>query len=89
MSTLTLSPLSLDRQQAKAIVTALGVLLVTTQIQPIWRTASSIVGRLYLNMVIMTNAVTDKKHENETDKENLQVSGLFIHPGRSSLTVGA
>ena len=82
----SLSSSSIDRrQQAKAIATALGVLLVTTHIQPIWRVASAILGRLYLNAVVVATAISNKKRNNEGDEEEVKVSGLYIHPGTNRI----
>eukprot|EP00977_Amphora_coffeiformis_P010496 scaffold2470_cov158-Amphora_coffeaeformis.AAC.9 len=79
------SSLAIDsQQQAKAIVAALGVLLVTTKFQPIWRAASAILGRLYLNVVVAT-ARNKKRSSDDGDREEIQVSGLYIHPGTNRM----
>ena len=71
------------QQQMKLAVAALGVVLVSSQIKPVWRMASAIVGRVYLQILVATTQ-TKRNQENYSDNDDadcLKVSGLYIHPG--------
>ena len=70
-----------DRQEQMKLVVA-GVVLVSLQMfgKPLWRVASAIVGRLYLNLVVVGKS--GNKDDDKDEENDLKVSGLYIHPGK-------
>ena len=62
-----------------AIIVALGVmLLLSTQVKPLWRMLSAVVGRLYLEIIIVARGGSKSEQD-----EEMKVAGLFVHPVKS------
>ena len=78
-----------QQEQTKLVVAALGIVLVSSQIKPLWRMACAVVGRIYFQILVLVAKGSDKQSRSKDDTESndeLKVSGLYIHPGRKRLT---
>jgi hypothetical protein len=66
--------MSVDGKKGVLVLAAVGVVLVSTQIKPLRRIASAVLGRIYLQTVVAQGG--------DSKEADLEVTGLFIHPGK-------
>lgn len=57
------------------VLAAVGVVLVSTQIKPLRRMASAVLGRIYLQTIVAQGG--------DAKEAELEVTGIFIHPGKA------